>query len=178
MSETFDPLSAPLGLWSLTGMRPRRDMDSAYELVCCGAPVECVHFDNCPQTPIFADMVREVGPTAPWYDWPLMWMEIDITPQIPGVLTSGSGSGFYPLNFINPRWELTGPGSWTLPDYSWPPNPSIDPLANLKAMRERSFRDVLQPLLEDADLTIHYTRPQCDAGNCYCDSPHQCKWHR
>lgn len=62
----FDPLTEPLGMWSMIGFTYDGDM------VCCGANVAAHHHNWCPTTPIFAKTVIDfwTDPLHPSF-WPL-----------------------------------------------------------------------------------------------------------
>ena len=34
------------------------------------------------------------------------------------------------------------------------------------------------PVIVRAPLIIYESPPECDAGNCYCENPRTCQWHR
>lgn len=156
-----DSLSAPLGSWSLTGIRPRQDEDSAYEFVCCSAPVEARHADSCPQTPIWTQMVHEYG--VPFHIWAFMSPgAIDVThddyvkrwywfhdfPQRMVLGFDGSGG--------DALLQQIEPGTWEIPN----PLEDMSPwmLEYYRQQRMRPVSEILGPLLEDENLKMSYSR--------------------
>lgn len=130
----FDPLNAPLGSWSLTGMRPRQDSDSSYEYVCCGTPIEAQHPDTCPQTPIWGAMCEEYGNAL--HLWAFGSLRQEIVPfwEIGGGL------------LINPKYRImdAGHSRWTIS-------------GNAAGRRGVEMSELLK-VLHDDSLTLTYQR--------------------
>lgn len=131
-----DPLFGTPGWNALTGMRPRRDEDSAYEFVCCCAPVEGHHEAACPQSPIWAQMVTEQG--DPFHIWAFVpwgaadFMHDDYVQRWYWYHGFGSYPQRFLLGFESGKDGLdlrlfqqktadiqVSEGSWTLPDYEF-----------------------------------------------------------
>lgn len=131
-ADNLDALNGPLGYWALTGMRPSDDRDgySAYVYVCCGAPVEAHHLDDCPQTPIWQEMCEEYGNAL--HLWAFGSLREEVIPfwEIGGGL------------LINPRYQMEASSRWTV-------------MGTTSGLRHLRGAEVV---LDDADLTFSWNR--------------------